>query len=95
MKAQLGGPADSGDRPEDLRGPLDELLAAGETTSGATAASGPGAVVVHDWYGSLPHVADLAAELEMAGSGVEPSDPGAAEVALARTIGSLHARLAG
>ncbi|RYV50142.1 dienelactone hydrolase family protein [Pengzhenrongella frigida] len=51
--------------------------------------TGPGVVVVHDWYGPLPHVAELADELTMAGfdvelvdlyDGVTTDDPGRAEV---------------
>jgi carboxymethylenebutenolidase len=42
--------------------------------SAAGRASGPGVVVVHDWYGPLPHIADLADELTMAGFDVEVVD---------------------
>jgi carboxymethylenebutenolidase len=51
--------------------------------------TGPGVVVVHDWYGPLPHVAEFADELTMAGfdvelvdlyDGVTTLDPGRAEV---------------
>jgi len=54
----------------------------------ATGATGPGVVVVHDWYGPLPHVADFADELTMAGfdvalvdvyDGMTTHDPGRAE----------------
>jgi carboxymethylenebutenolidase len=34
----------------------------------------PGVVVVHDWHGVLPHVADIADELAMAGFDVEVVD---------------------
>jgi len=37
-------------------------------------ANGPGVVVVHDWYGPLPHVSDFADELTMAGFDVELVD---------------------
>ena len=56
--------------------------------------TGPGVVVVHDWYGVLPHVADVADELRMAGFRVEvvdvyggttTRDPGRAEE-LARAL---------
>lgn len=40
----------------------------------AAAAGGPGVVVVHDWYGALPHVAEFADELTMAGFDVELVD---------------------
>ena len=44
-------------------------------SAGATApANGPGVVVVHDWYGPLPHVSDFADELTMAGFDVELVD---------------------
>jgi carboxymethylenebutenolidase len=51
--------------------------------------SGPAVVIVHDWYGPLPHLADFADELTMAGFDVElvdlydevtTDDPGRAEV---------------
>jgi carboxymethylenebutenolidase len=42
--------------------------------SAADRATGPGVVVVHDWYGPLPHIADLADELSMAGFDVEVVD---------------------
>ncbi|WP_407344165.1 dienelactone hydrolase family protein [Pengzhenrongella phosphoraccumulans] len=55
----------------------------------ARGSSGPAVVVVHDWYGPLPHLADFADELTMAGFDVElvdlydevtTDDPGRAEV---------------
>ena len=63
-------------------------------------ATGPGVVVVHDWYGPLPHVAELADELTMAGfdvevvdlyDGVTTDDPGRAEV-LAESLDGADAR---
>jgi len=63
-------------------------------------ATGPGVVVVHDWYGPLPHLADLADELTMAGFDVEvvdlydgasTRDPGRAEV-LAEALDGPGAR---
>lgn len=67
---------------------------------GAARATGPGVVVVHDWYGPLPHVADFADELTMAGfdvevvdvyDGVTTRDPGRAEV-LAEALDGADAR---
>ena len=52
---------------------VDEL----EDTPAAVAAvpaKGPGVVVVHAWYGPLPHVSDFADELTMAGFDVELVD---------------------
>ncbi|MGV8967157.1 MAG: dienelactone hydrolase family protein [Cellulomonas sp.] len=55
----------------------------------ARGTSGPAVVVVHDWYGPLPHLAEFADELTMAGfdvelvdlyDGVTTDDPGRAEV---------------
>jgi len=63
-------------------------------------ATGPGVVVVHDWYGPLPHVAEFADELAMAGfdvelvdlyDGVTTDDPGRAEV-LAEALDGADAR---
>ena len=60
-----------------------------EATRTARGTSGPAVVVVHDWYGPLPHVAEFADELTMAGfdvelvdlyDGVTTDDPGRAEV---------------
>ncbi len=64
----------------------DELADEREAVRGT---SGPAVVVVHDWYGPLPHLAELADELTMAGfdvelvdlyDGVTTDDPGRAEV---------------
>lgn len=66
----------------------------------AAGATGPGVVVVHDWYGPLPHIADFADELAMAGfdvevvdvyDGVTTLDPGRAEV-LAEALDGPAAR---
>lgn len=60
-----------------------------ETLRAARGTSGPAVVVVHDWYGPLPHLAEFADELTMAGFDVElvdlydevtTDDPGRAEV---------------
>ena len=40
----------------------------------AAGSGGPGVVVVHDWYGLLPHVVEYADELTMAGLTVETVD---------------------
>ncbi|QTE28717.1 dienelactone hydrolase family protein [Pengzhenrongella sicca] len=74
------------DLDDDLDDPDDEDDSA--VAPGAGAGGGPGVVVVHDWYGPLPHVADFADELTMAGfdvelvdmyDGVTTRDPGRAE----------------
>ncbi|HEY5518756.1 MAG TPA: dienelactone hydrolase family protein [Cellulomonas sp.] len=68
--------------------------------SASASGTGPGVVVVHDWYGPLPHVADFADELTMAGfdvevvdvyDGVTTDDPGRAEV-LAEALDGADAR---
>jgi len=75
-------------------------MSAKTTGPAAGRATGPGVVVVHDWYGPLPHVADLADELTMAGfdvevvdlyDGVTTRDPGRAEV-LAEALDGADAR---
>lgn len=76
-------PLGSGPDDADPDGSVDEAPAAVRRTTG------PGVVVVHDWYGPLPHVAEFADELTMAGfdvelvdvyDGVTTSDPGRAEM---------------
>jgi len=66
----------------------DELETDRAALPAGSPATGPGVVVVHDWYGPLPHVADFADELTMAGFDVElvdvydgatTRDPGRAE----------------
>jgi carboxymethylenebutenolidase len=66
----------------------------------SVAANGPGVIVVHDWYGPLPHVADYVDELTMAGfdvqlvdvyDGVTTRDPGRAEE-LAQALDGATAR---
>ena len=96
MKAQLGGPADAGDRPEDLRGPLGELLAAGDLADDCLREENPlaGDRVGRDRPGS-PDDSDGRDVAKDSGATGETTGRAAAEVALARTTGSLHAVLAG